>query len=789
MLRAPAQPQLPTECVALILEQLWDDLPSLHSLLCCSQTFFHLTVPVLYRDPFRLIDGQHTWSGDKKTRKTAYLMRILCACARTRPSEGQPLLDHQESTEATDPSFLAMSTAPTAEPAPFSATAASTAAPSGLYANERHILSAALQTAAANVNVARSFNSKAAFTPALPTALSLPLTVDYLYYYTHQGKIPRSFFAFQRLEAVSNGVSSVDSALPSNWRPYIYQDRSVYESAFSRASLSFTLTMVGHSPSRIRVLSMTPSQLGYIVRKTRSSRCPSIASRSSGLGEDGLESSCGVEAFRMLRRLELDFGATNTPRARWGENGIGQQTDEGDDEDYPLQFIQEHQRLFVETTDSATSPSKSALSAVFYNQSAPGIDVLRDDVRSEAFKSNQVPLLQELVIRGSNPRWSPGQVLTKIEPLQVVDLSAWNSHVPNLCQIPCTRLRSLKTNIARHLAFVEIQIPYLRVCSQLEEVWLPAQSPLTFRWAIDTSRDIGEFAGASRRKRRCLHLPGDDGDGTPAEDMGHTQTENGSIVEQQQPSGSGGQPLESNPSSALNMGRQLLALKRLQLYGGPLNLVESLEDAADAFRDSLEELAGYEDGYGRRDAYPRMCISWSMPRLTTLHLRGRFVYFFDLSSLKHCPDLQVCRLQIESNFSADTSDGSEARYSLKDFAVFAGLKRLRELQLRGSSWGITNEVLEVLKFGYGGSSHQGNDSSETKAAIGNAFGAKSYLPENLQFFSMADSHLPTRAGLVAFVSTMKRLRVIQLGTTYSYAQDSVREAGGSRLFVEVNVTE
>ncbi|KAF9932095.1 hypothetical protein BGZ67_004906 [Mortierella alpina] len=774
MLCAATQPQLPTECVALILEHLWDDLPSLHSLLCCSQTFFHLAVPVLYRDPFRLINRQHTWSDDKKTRKTAYLMRILAACANTRPGQNQQLLDHYEVSKAADPSFLTMSTAPTSASAPVSATTTSTAASYGLYANARNILSAAIQTAAANANPARSYSNTAAFAPALPTALSLPLTIDYLYYYTHQGKIPRSFFAFQRLGAVSDGVSSVDSTLATHWRPFIYQDRSIYESAFSRASLSFTLTMVGHSPNRIRVLAMTPSQLGYIVRRTNSNSRPSMASLSSGLAEGGLQSSCGVEAFRMLRRLELDFGATNTPRSRWGENEEGQDADEADDEDYPLQFIREHQHLFVETT-STTVPSPSAFSGASCTQTALGHDVLGDDVGSRAFKSNEVPLLQELVIRGSHPTWSPGEVLTKIEPLQVIDLSAWNSNVPHLAP-PHTRLRSLKTNIARRLALVEIQIPYLRQCSQLEEVWLPAQSPFTFRWAIDTSKDIGEFALASRLKRRCMAIPVVNDDGSPADDVEAAQTDNGTA-----------QP-ESNTSMMLNGGRQHLALRRLRLYGTPCDLVESLEDAADAFRDSLEEMAGYEDGYGRRDEYPRMCISWPVPRLTMLHLRGRFVYFFDLSSLKHCTDLRVCWLQIESNFPVGTDGGSEARYAPKDFAVFAGMKRLRELQLRGSSWGINNDVLEVLKFGYSDGSRLDTESGE-RSGTGTECGAISYLPDNLQFFSIAESHLPTRAGLVALVQTMRKLEVIQLGTTYSYAQESVREAGGSRLFVEVNAND
>ncbi|KAF9949710.1 hypothetical protein BGZ72_008559 [Mortierella alpina] len=800
MLRAEKQPQLPTECLALILENLWDDLPSLHSLLCCSQTFFHLTVPVLYREPFGLIDRQDTWSGDKKTRKTAYLMRILCACARTCPSQSQKLLDPQGDTQANS-SFLVASLAEASTSATIPTPTTTAVASSGLYADARNFLSAAIQTASssanANTTASTTSSSAVAFSPALPTALSLPLTIDYLYYYTHQGRIPRSFFAFQRLEDVGKGVKSIDSTLPSSWRPYIYQDRSVYESAFSRASLSFTLTMVGHYPSRIRVLSMTPSQLGYIVRKTHSKSIPSMASLSGDLGEGGLQSSCGVESFRMLRRLELDFGATNTPRARLGDSMVGQDAEDDDDVDYPLQFILEHQRLFVETISTAASPTTSTVSGASGNQTVLGHDLLRDDGGSQAFKSNEVPLLQELVIRGSHATWSPGNILTKVEPLQVIDLSAWNSSVPHLGQIPRTRLRSLKTNIARRLAFVEIQIPFLRRCSQLEEVWLPAQSPLTFRWAIDTSRDIGKFVTASRLKRRHYwDQPPDNNNESPVDDVDGAHHDDGTVQqhqqqEQQQQPGSEGQQVESNTQEALEYRDNQLALKRIRLYGSPWDLVESLEDAADAFRDSLEEMAGYEDGYGRRDEYPRMCISWPVPRLTTLHLRGRFVYFFDLSSLRHCPDLKVCWLQIESNFTTGPSGKSEERYAPKDFAVFAGMKRLQVLQLRGSSWGINNEVLEVLKFGYregDGHSLLGTE-SEAATGTGSEFGAVSYLPENLQFFSMAESHEPTRAGLVAFVQRMRKLRVIQLGTTYSYAQESVREAGGSRLFVEVNVTD
>ncbi|KAF9320965.1 hypothetical protein BG003_004248 [Podila horticola] len=48
---------LPPECLEFILEFLSYDLPTLYRLLLVSWQFFHLTVPVLYRSPFRLAAG------------------------------------------------------------------------------------------------------------------------------------------------------------------------------------------------------------------------------------------------------------------------------------------------------------------------------------------------------------------------------------------------------------------------------------------------------------------------------------------------------------------------------------------------------------------------------------------------------------------------------------------------------------------------------------------------------------------------------------------------------------
>ncbi|KAG0357933.1 hypothetical protein BG005_002922 [Podila minutissima] len=48
---------LPPECLEFILEFLSHDLPTLYRLLLVSWQFFHLTVPVLYKSPFKLAAG------------------------------------------------------------------------------------------------------------------------------------------------------------------------------------------------------------------------------------------------------------------------------------------------------------------------------------------------------------------------------------------------------------------------------------------------------------------------------------------------------------------------------------------------------------------------------------------------------------------------------------------------------------------------------------------------------------------------------------------------------------
>jgi hypothetical protein len=542
--------------------------------------------------------------------------------------------------------------------------------------------------------------------------------------------------------------------------------------AVAHATTTLILALFGHSPSRIQTLSMTAHQLGCILFDEP---------------EQGISwrKGVGLESLRMLKRLEVDIPAISAPttwRNARGRSEWASDQSPTTELSFPLMFIQEHQGLFRQSpVDHFGNPITTTNSG---NGPLPP------------------PVLQELVIRGTNREWTPTQLLSKIEPMELVDLSAWNVDVPALDQIPQQRLRSLRTNLARRLDSVKVPLEYLKRCSQLEEIWMPTQEASTFRWAIDLNRSIGEYVSEARLRRRRGQVPPQSP--TPAEVTG--QVTDG--LDEVHAATTASAAMSPSPAQSEDVSLALLPippLSMIQLYGGPRDLVPSLEDALDAFRDNIEELSGFEDGYSRREEYPRMQITWSVPNLSYLDLRGRFVFFFDLRGLRHCPGLRTLKLHIESNIAAphrrrgnvdvndDSQDGQDVQdgedpvwMTGRDYSVIADLSRLEELQLRGTSWNIDNEILQTL----GGFSLVTADHDHPNLVVSELEerSEKVYKPtplaSNLKYFGIAEAHKPSRAALVPFVTTMSRLKVISLGTTYSYAKESLQEAAGPRLVVE-----
>ncbi|KAF9351682.1 hypothetical protein BGX26_010361 [Mortierella sp. AD094] len=681
---------IPTECTELILQYLWSDVSTLHRLLLCNREFFALAVPILYRDPFRLVDRHYSWNRVSKSERTAKLMQVLHTCAATMPAQ-----DDQD-----------------------------------------------VEQGRINRGVQPIINPESSIKP-----LQTPLTTDYLFYYTHQSQIPRAFRAF---ELLNPSIQKFPVASP-------YKEHLLAE-----ASTTLYLALYGHFPSRIEVLSMTPSQLAHIWS-------------SSG-------DSLGVKSLKMLRRLELDFSGTNsqTPTRNGDRNAAGV----ANILQIPLLFIREHQRIF-DTCPEDLAANKSGHygwgGGPRESNSSVGKRIENGDVGGT--------LLQEIMIRGSHQTWTPTVLLSEIAPLKVIDLSAWNSKVPNLEQIPSSRLRSLKINIARRLDFVEVPVSFLQNrCPQLQEIWMPAQAVDTFRWAIDLERPIGPFVSEARlRRRQGIRIVNGSSNSvtTAAEDatampeafaeinIGHNHDALIAVQQQLQ------QQLDQHDPGRSIEATQFPQLQRIRLYGNPQELVLSLEDAADAFRDTLVELAGSEDGFSRRDEYPHMSISWSLPQLTRLDLSGRFVFFFDLKSLRYAPNLRVVKLVVESNILPTYGSERDQEYETPDFSVFTGML-LEELQLLGTCWGIDDTALEVLT---GGPSLDNDGKEEQQQPQDNQ--RPCVLRETLLSFNIADSHLVHRAGLKRFVRKMKKLQVIQLGTNYKYLVESLREEAGPRLHVDL----
>ncbi|KAG0045220.1 hypothetical protein BGZ83_009531 [Gryganskiella cystojenkinii] len=768
-----AHTRLPPECVELIARYLWSDLRTLRSLLLCNRSFFSLAAPLLYRDPFNLIQGHHTWTDASKAERTAHLIRLLYLCSLTKQGLGQTQQQQDQDALLSTTTTISSSSYP---PSSYYSTGIDA---NNVNANANGDATTSLAEGILNLRYLPLPQEDPCLTvnPAFETKIPLPLTTDYLFHFTLQGQIPRTFRAFQLM------YPSCSS-----------KNRLTLESACARVSQQLILAFARHFPSRIQVLSMTPSQLGQLLREEeivpgKDAEEDKVIVKKRGIVDD----------LRMLRRLELDYGASKSPLRQTPHTfsipdlRIGREKSNKrvlDEVDIPLEFIRQHRSLFLDN-DAATTLGKPK-------------------------QEEDLNPLKQILIRGAHTSWTPTQLLTQIHALEVIDLSAWNSDVPHLDHIPSTRLKCLRTNIGRRLNVVEVDISYLQRSPRLEEVWMPSQSPETFRWAIDLDQSIGDFASEVRKRRRGLGRSAPIATTTEAvETAASTET-----------------TVAESTSSTSNEAIVVPAMKKIKLYGSGMDLVPSLEDAADAFRDSLEELTGNEDESDLQDDYVRLTIDWFCPRLTVLDLRGRFVRYMDLqSSLRHCPELRVIRLQIEARTPRSSSsrflqsdvdqhqhqsneadlpvslvtgsmteqdstteeDDEETIVDLpptpleaarRRFSIFTTLKRLEELSLRGPHWNIDNDVLNVLAEPVPVLATQDFGQAMEGAPAGQEVERISYLQENLRLFLIPNAHLPNRAGLVPFVQRMRKLEVLQMGTMYGYAIEDLRKAAGPRLAVD-----
>ncbi|KAG0241953.1 hypothetical protein BGW41_005118 [Actinomortierella wolfii] len=432
-------------------------------------------------------------------------------------------------------------------------------------------------------------------------------TVDYLALYTHQSLIEYLWMSVKYLyPAKAWSLGRINQ--------------------FAIINYVFTMTFFGHQPSMIRVLCMTPAQLGILVQRD----------------EQG-ESEGSIAELSRLRCLELDMSPSKSSvnmGAQWDLSpfdGIPPPNPvDLDVMDIPLQFVQRHQRRFKGT-------------------------------------------LKEIVVRGSDASWSPvDHLLRHVMPMHVVDFSAWNSPLPTFEQIPTAELRVLRLNLPRRLDWPGVTPAFLQSCTKLRELWMPTQNSTFFQRVAQNGES----------------------------DQAHP------------------------PAPVTNTKSVVPPLKVLRLYGVHSSIVANMLAAFESC-DKLTECQVVEEGVGRRAEYLQS-IQWScrLEHLTFLSLRGRFVYFLDLQSLLHCPMLSTLRLVTETDMRAAP---------VNHLPVLGQLKRLEELQLRGTTWRLDTEAL--LQIGQG-------------------------LSQSLRHLDIMDSMQLSVQGLADFTYTATRLESLKLGLPY-----------------------
>ncbi|KAG9065715.1 hypothetical protein KI688_002004 [Linnemannia hyalina] len=70
--------KLPAECLVMIFSHLDQDRSTLHALLRVNHQFFQLTIPILYRSPFRLLESRaEAWSWSERTQRQVHLLQLF----------------------------------------------------------------------------------------------------------------------------------------------------------------------------------------------------------------------------------------------------------------------------------------------------------------------------------------------------------------------------------------------------------------------------------------------------------------------------------------------------------------------------------------------------------------------------------------------------------------------------------------------------------------------------------------------------------------------------------------
>ncbi|KAG0079299.1 hypothetical protein BGZ92_001117 [Podila epicladia] len=268
---------------------------------------------------------------------------------------------------------------------------------------------------------------------------------------------------------------------------------------------------------------------------------------------------------------------------------------------------------------------------------------------------------------------------------QVVDARHWREAIMVLDEIPVDCLKTLLLGLAEMPPHKIATSEFLAQCVFLENVRMPVRDSQLFRWAVATRRrtTTGAAGGGSGAGSGSRHLPYYAAPFVSAPSMAylgplspwvHSYTDWLTGEEHFEPA----------------------RLKSVELCGEDLALIPALKDAADAFRDSLEQIKGISltMSLSRVTVNIMNTLSWSWPmeQLSVIDLEGEVALAFDLAVLQFCPRLTTLRLSLPP-YLFSTSEDDRVLQELKARLPQVLLARhLLDLELYGK-WPLSDALV------------------------------------------------------------------------------------------------
>ncbi|KAG0245749.1 hypothetical protein BGX31_006223 [Mortierella sp. GBA43] len=289
------------------------------------------------------------------------------------------------------------------------------------------------------------------------------------------------------------------------------------------------------------------------------------------------------------------------------------------------------------------------------------------------------------------------RIVQAMKNAEVVDARHWREAILVLERIPVDCLKTLLLSMAEPPPNYFSVADYLSRCRHLEEVRMPVRDDCLFLWAAN-ERELerhGAAAALSRsRSSPPMTFSGVHGARTYPYANSGLGTSTSSLGWQLQ------RTLHLDRDMDEPDSHQPVRLRSLELCGEDRCLIPALQNAVDAFRDSLEILKAQSLAMMMDELNPYLSgtpltWSWPMTRLSVLDLEGEIAATFDFAVLVFCPVLTTLRLSLPTFMYSSSEDVHYLDEMSSRMYQICNAKRLQVLELIGK-WPVTDMLLKKI---------------------------------------------------------------------------------------------